>query len=227
MAKPATSWKWKFIWTTWVVSLAVALVSMTIFVQGILRDSRAGEPVLRMDLAAATDWIVVPFRAWRPGTYRLFISSVNHDPKFVGAPFAGEFEVAIIAPDGSVFFRRVYPAASTGHVLPDNYGDSQLGVFRIDGRPLQKWSLRARVLKPDSRFVTARTEVKLWRNRVDPGMGGLINYVMIIPAGIFLVLAFTTSLALAAKGSKWPLWVTVFSGMVFLVALPWSGDVGG
>jgi hypothetical protein len=101
-------------------------------------------------------------------------------------------------------------------VLPSNYGDSKLGTLEIDDWPFQKWVLKARVLKPDSRFTTAYTELKLWKNRYDPGMGGLVNYVMIIPAGVCLMLAFITSLALAAHGSKLPLFATLVCVAPFL-----------
>lgn len=211
-----TSWKRKLLWATWFVSFAVALGSMAIFAQGILRDSRAGEPVVHIDLSSAADWVAVPFRVWGAGTYSFFISSVNHDSRFVGVPLAGDFEVAIMDPDGKVFFQQVYPAGSTDHVLPSNYGDSKLNTFELDDWPFRRWILKARVLKPDPRFKTANTEVKLWKNRYDPGMGGLVNYVMIIPAGVFLVLALITSLALAAKGSKAPLLATLICGVILL-----------
>lgn len=212
-----TSWKRKLLWTTWCISFGVALISMAVFVQGLLRDSRAGEPVIHINLSSSADWVAVPFRVWGAGTYKLFISSVNHDPKFVGVPLAGDFEVAIMDPDEKVFFQQVYPAGSTDHVLPDNYGGSQLNTFELDDWPFHTWTLKVRVLKPDPHFKTAHTAVKLWKNRYDPGMGGLIIYAMIIPAGIFLVVAFITSLALAAKGSKAPLLATsICCGVVFL-----------
>jgi len=212
-----TSWKRKLLWGTWFVSFGVALVSLALVVQGMLRDTRAGEPVVHIDLASAADWVAVPFRVWGAGTYRLFISSVNHDPKFVGAPLAGDFEVAIMDPDRKAYFQQVYAAGSTDHVLPSNYGDSKLNVFEIDDWPFRQWILKVRVLKPDPNFKTAYTAVKLWKNRYDPGMGGLFNYVMIIPAGVFLVLAFITALALAAKGSKVPLFATLICGVIFLM----------
>ena len=209
------SWKLKALWGTWIASFTLALSCMVVFIQGVLRDNRAGEPVIQIDLSAVTDWVSVPFRVWGKDTYTLFISSVNHDPKFVGVPLAADFEVAIIAPDGKVFLRQVYSAGSVNHTLPSNYGDSRLGTLELNGRPFRQWTLKARVLKPDPRFKTAYTEVKFWKNRYDPGMGGLINYVMIIPAGILLVLAFFTSLSLAAKGPRAPVFITLTGGVIF------------
>jgi hypothetical protein len=211
-----TSWKPRLLWSAWLFSIVCTLVFMTIFAQGVLRDRRVGEPVLGIDLSSQSNWISAPFRVWGPGTYTLFISSVNHDPKFVGAALAGDFEVSIADPDGAPFFHRVYAAGSTGHVLPSNYGDSRMGSFKLDDWPFRSWTLSARVLKPDARFSTARTQVKFWKDRPDPGMGGLMNYVMVIPALAFLVLAFAMALALAAKGFRTPTVVTVACGIAFL-----------
>lgn len=91
-----------------------------------------------------------------------------------------------------------------------------MGALELNDRPFRQWTLKARVLKPDSRFKSVYTEVKFWKNRYDPGMGGLINYAMIIPAGIFLALAFFASLSLAAKGSRAPEFITLTGGVVFL-----------
>ena len=210
------SWQRKLLWAAWFGSFAVALASTALFTGGILRDSRAGEPVVQIDLSSAGDWIVVPFRVWGAGIYKLFVSSVNHDSTFVGLPLAADFEIAVIDPRGKILFQQVYPAGSTGHVLPRNYGDTTLSTLELDDWPLRQWILKARVLRADPRFKTARTEVKLWKNRYDPGMGGLVNYVMIIPAGVFLVFAFIAALPLAAAGFKVPLVATLTCGIGLL-----------
>lgn len=56
------SWKLKALWGTWVVSFALALVSMGVFVQGVFRDNRLDQPVIQIDLSTVTDWVSVPFR---------------------------------------------------------------------------------------------------------------------------------------------------------------------
>lgn len=209
-------WKRKLLWSAWSCSIVLTLIFMTIFVLGVLRDRRIGEPVLRIDLSSTSDWVSTPFRVWGSGTHTLFISSVNHDPKFIGAELAADFEVSIADSDGVRFFHQVYASGSTGHVLPSNYGDSKLGSFKLDDWPLRSWMLRARVLRPDPRFKTAQTQIKFWKDRYDPGMGGLMNYVMIIPALVFLVLSFLVSLALARKGSRTPIFLTVVCSVAFL-----------
>lgn len=211
------SWKLKLLRGAWLFSIVFTLIFVTIFVQGILRDHRIGEPVLHIDFSSTSGWVSTPFRVWGPGTYTLFVSSVNHDPKFVGAELAADFEISIADSDGARFFHQVYAPGSTGHVLPSNYGDRKLGSFKLDDWPFRSWTLRARVLKPDSRFKTAQTQIKFWKDRYDPGMGGLVNYVMIIPALGFLVLSFLASLALARKGFRTPIFVTVVCGVAFLV----------
>lgn len=210
------SWKPRFLWIAWPFTIVLMLIFTAIFVQGVLRDRRIGEPALGIDLSSTSDWVSAPFRVWGPGTYSLFISSVNHDPKFVGAVLAGDFEVSISDPDGVRFFHQVYAAGSTDHLLPSNYADSKLASLKLDDWPWRSWMLTVRVLKPDPRFNTAQTQIKFWKDRYDPGMGGLMNYVMIIPAFVFLVLSFLLSLALAAKGFRTPIFVTVACSVAFL-----------
>lgn len=190
---------------------------ITMFGQGILRDRRIGEPVLRIDLSSTSDWVSTRFRIWGRGTHSLFVSSVNHDPRFIGADLAAAFEISITNSSGMRFFHRLYAPGSTGHVLPSNYGDRKLGSFELDDLPLRNWTLAARVVEPDPRFKTARTEIKFWKERYDPGMGGLMNYVMAIPALLFLVLSFLASLALASRGFRTPVVVTAVGGASFLV----------
>lgn len=47
------------------------------------------------------------------------------------------------------------------------------------------------------------------RDRQDPGMGGLLTYVLIIPAIMFLLLAVVLSFVLARRGRTAPLVVSV------------------
>lgn len=200
-------WRLRALWAAWWICLVPGLAAGAVFVHGVLRDTRAGEPVLALDLAAASDWTAVPFRVWGGGPRALRLDSVNHAPAFVGAALTAQFEVAVVDPRGQARFRRVYDGAATGHVLPDNYGGVRLETLVLDDRPWRRWTLRARVLRPDLRFRTARTQLKLWKDRPDLGMGGLVSYAMLAPAGIFLGLALLAALALAGRGRRLPLWV--------------------
>lgn len=82
----------------------------------------------------------------------------------------------------------------------------------LDDWPWRSWELKARVLQPDARFRTARSEIRLWKDRYDPGMGGLVNYVMIIPAAVLLLLALGLAALLARRGRPRPLVVTLVLG---------------
>jgi hypothetical protein len=144
---------------------------------------------------------------------------VNHDPASVGRPFGGALEVRIIDPDDRITFERNYPAGSTEHRVPMNYGDKLLEEFVLESRPLRSWRLQVRVADGDPDFVTARTEISLRKQRYDPGMGGLVNYVMIVPAGIFLFVALLFALPLGKAGNPYPLIATVLASVAFLIFL--------
>lgn len=193
-------------------SLLAALGCAAVFVQGVVRDQRIGEPVLRIDFPSAGEWTSTRFRVWGAGPRTLSMSSVNQDPQFVGAELEAAFEVAVVHSDGRTFFQRAYPPGSTGHQLPSNYGDSRLEKLVLDDWPWRSWELKARVLQPDARFRTARSEIRLWKDRYDPGMGGLVNYVMIIPAAVLLLLALGLAALLARRGRPRPLVVTLVLG---------------
>jgi hypothetical protein len=197
------------VWLTWTVTFALACLCGTIFVQGLLRDRRAGDPQLPLNVAQSGEWHSARFRVWGAGRYKLFISSVNWDSTHQGAPLGAALEVALRAPNGRAVFQRTYPPNSTGLVLPINYGDSELAELDLDDSPLRRWTLQARVLSPDERFRTAQTTLKFWKQRYDPGMGGMMNYVMIFPAGFFLLLAGMSAATLARDRRFVPLGLTL------------------
>ena len=211
-----STWKHRLLWGAWGVSFFLAVLLGAISAQGILHSIRAGEPAVPIDLSTTSEWKSASFRVWGRGTYKLFISSVNHDTKFVNVPLAGDFEVAVVDSSGRPVFENIYSAGSTDHALPSNYGDSQLSLIAINDWPLRKWTLKARVLKGDPRFNTAHTEVKFWKERYDPGMGGMVYFVLIFPAIIFLLIAIAVSLCLAAKGPKWPLYASLMCAVAFV-----------
>jgi hypothetical protein len=208
--------KWLF-WFAWSATFGLSVLCGVIVVQGILRDRRIGEPVLALDVSQQSDWRVTRFRVWGEGTYRLFIATVNWDSTHVGAPLGATLEVAVLTPNGSAAFQQQYAPDTTGLVLPINYGDAQLADLSFSDWPFRRWTLQARVLTPDERFKMATTSVKLYKQRYDPGMGGMMNYVMIFPAGLFLVVASFTALSLAKRGSRVPLVVTLLWGTIFVV----------
>jgi hypothetical protein len=203
----------------WAVSMALAVVCAGVFAAGVARDNRAGEPTLEMSFSMPGDWSRVPFRVRRAGTYRLFVSTVNHDPQRVGAPFSGQLEVMISRPDGTPFYSGRFEGAAIRHTVPDNYGDAELARVDLDASLAGTWILAVRVAEPSPAFAGLRSQVKLWREREDPGMGGLINYVMIVPATLFAMLGLLLALPLARRGIYWPI---LASGAALVVGLIWS-----
>ena len=210
--------KW-LLWLAWSSTLGLSLLCSGIVLQGLLRDRRIGEPVLALNVSERSDWRATRFRLWGEGSYRLFIATVNWDPTYVGVALAATLEIAILRPDGSAAFQQKYAPAATGLVLPINYNDAQLAELPLNDWPLRRWTLQARVLTPDARFRTAMTSIKLYKQRYDPGMGGMMNYVMIFPAGVFLTVAFLIALSLAKRGPRAPLVITLVWGAMLVVLL--------
>lgn len=63
-----------------------------------------------------------------------------------------------------------------------------------------------------------RSEIKLRKARPELGMGGLMNYAIIVPAGILLILAMLVAVPLRAT-SRAPLILCVLSLLGFAVSL--------
>ncbi|MGH7694852.1 MAG: hypothetical protein ACRENH_07715 [Gemmatimonadaceae bacterium] len=208
-----------WIWIAWLTTFALALTCVSIVVKGVLRDRRVGEPVLSLDLARRSDWRSSRFRVWGSGTYTLFISSVNWDSTFAGAPLGAELEVAVLTPSGKPVFKRMYAARSTGLRLPINYGDSHLADVSLRDWPVRRYTLAARVLAPDEHFKTAQSVLKLYKQRSDPGMGGMMNYVMIFPAAVLMFLAVVAALSLARAGKRVPIVITAVAGVLLLALI--------
>lgn len=203
----------------WGVAVALALLSWLIFLAGLWRDERPADPVLTIDVARPAGWTSQRFRVWGGGDYKLFLSTVNWDSTRVGTPLLAPIEVQVVSPRGEHLFARSYGPGETGLTLPLNYGDAPLADLRLDGSVLRRYALRARVLAGDARFAPANAHLKLHRKQFDPGMGGMINYVMILPATVFTALAFVLALSLLTRGRRWPLAVSALALFPILVHL--------
>ena len=93
---------------------------------------------------------------------------------------------------------------------------SRLGEVTLRELPLNAWRLETRTVEGSAAFADARfsSRVILRPDRPDRGMGGLINYAMIVPAGLFLVLALGLAVMYGQRtGRQWPAWV---SGLALL-----------
>lgn len=221
----------------WAVCLLAGLASAWVFVAGLLRDTHFEEAAIAMDLGEAGAWRGVDFRVWGGGPYVVWLTTLRPDRTSAPAPsgarepeaagpgagrparFRGRIEVRILDPDGDARLERRYEGNRLEHATSGGMTWTRLEDLRLDGLPVRPWRLEARTLKGDPEFG-ARSELRsrllLRKDRPDVGMGGLINYVMIIPAALFLLLSLVLALGLARRGgSRAPAWI---SG-ILLVAL--------
>jgi hypothetical protein len=112
-----------------------------------------------------------------------------------------------------------YPPGSTGHSVPRNYGDVTLDTVEVDDWPFRRWALLVRVLDGDPGFENVRSEIKLRKVGPELGMGSLMNYAMIVPAGILLILATLIAVPLARANSRTPLILSLPSLLGFAALL--------
>lgn len=203
------------LWLGWLAAFGLAVACLALVVQGIARDQRWGEPAIQVDFSRASGWQSEPFRVWGEHDFRLLLSSVNHDPEFVGRHLFADFEIRITGNSGRALFSRLYRGEAFDYRVPDGYADLELETLRIKGRPWQPGELQVRVREPDPAFATTRSEIKLWRDRPAVGMGGLINYAVMLPGALLTLVALVLAALLAARGQRWPLALT----LVVLLAL--------
>lgn len=212
------------LWTLWILAVGLGLAAMAVFAQGLIRDRHVGDPELALSLNRATSWTGDSFRVWGEKPYRLHLSSVNHEPPF-GTPYRGSFEVRLVSPSGERVFERRYDGGAIGHLRPDNNHWSDLASFDLSGRPWRSWRLEARVVEPDQAFEGVHTNLILRRVRYDPGMGGMINYVMPIPGFFFLLLSLLPAAALSRRGALAPFRISA-GVLVVLVLVLGSNLIG-
>ncbi|HEX2256504.1 MAG TPA: hypothetical protein VHG92_07360 [Afifellaceae bacterium] len=126
-----TSRKKAILLSTWAVPFILGSLSAAVFIQGIVRDHRIGEPRIGLDLSAEAGWLETSFRVVGADEYRLFLSSVNHHRQLVGRRFDGRLQVQVIDPDGRLVLDRVYDATALDYAVPSNYGDRTLDVLVV------------------------------------------------------------------------------------------------
>lgn len=191
----------------WLATLAVGLFCITLFLKGLMRDNRAGQPDISVDLSSAASSASRDFRIWRAGEYDLMLSSVNHSPPF-DIRFSGKLDLTVSGPDGRVLVHRIVDSSSA-HPRPNNMSWTVLDSVRLERSLGQKSRLAARIIEPDSQFDGVRTTVHLRRRQYDPGMGGLANYIMLFPGILFIAIAFGVALAISQRGQGTKLlWIT-------------------
>ncbi len=171
---------------------------MGLFIQGLVRDQRTGQPDVSVDLSGAPSAASTSFRVWRAGQYDLALSSVNHTPPF-GAPFSGTLEVTLADADGREVAKLIVDSAS-GHTRPENMSWTPLDSIRLERSMAGQMTLSARLIESDPQFAGVRTRLHLRLRQYDPGMGGLVNYVALAPGILFTVIALATSISISQRG---------------------------
>lgn len=190
----------KWLRILWGACLLLGLASLGIVLQGFLRDSRAGDPAVSIDLARSSAWTDDSFRVWGASSYRLRLSTVYFGEGPIGAVFEGEVEMRVIAPGGGEVLRARVPFGEKTIVLAKNHQSVELGEVDLDDWPLRSGRIEVRVVRPDPRFSGAVAHVELVKRRPDPGMGGMLNYAFIVPAAFFILLALVLAIVIAARG---------------------------
>jgi hypothetical protein len=182
----------------------------------VIRDKRLGDPDVSLDLSRASSGSRL-FLPWRGGWHDLAVSSVNHTPPF-GPVFQGRVEITL--DDGSEDDVIEWSFdGSNAHARPSNMTWTLLDSVRVDRSFINRSTLSARVIESDSSFAGVRTNVHLRRRQYDPGMGGMVNYIMLAPGILFLVIALGIGANVSGRGwGRGPARVTI-ALTVFMAAI--------
>ena len=183
--------------TIWLVALLVGMFCTGLFLQGVIRDERIGDPDVSLDLSRHSRGSS-EFRPWRGEWYDLAVSSVNHAPPF-GVPFRGKVEIRLVDATGREVFARTLDSVGA-HTRASNMSWTQVDSIRIARSFFRRMTLSARVVEPDSSFASVATRVHLRTRQYDPGMGGMMNYVMLAPAILSLTVAAGVGANMSGRG---------------------------
>jgi hypothetical protein len=99
---------------------------------------------------------------------------------------------------------------------------TQLDSVQLERDLLDPMTLSARVIAADARFAGVMTRVHLRRRQYDPGMGGMVNYIMLAPGILSLVVALGIGANIAGRGwgpgpFRLTIAITVILGLIALV----------
>lgn len=198
----------------WLASALLGLACGSIFVAGLLRDTHFGQAELPLNLGASSGWQRTGFRVWGGGEHVLWLTTLRQDapPGSEHGGFEGVLVVRILAPDGKRRLERRYGGEGLGGPTSGEMTWVRLDSPRLNGLPFRTWTLEARVAEGDAALAAGpgvRSRLLLRKDRPDPGMGGLINYAMIVPAAGFLLLSLGLAIAITKRGgSRTPIWIS-------------------
>lgn len=218
------------LFAAWGLCLGLGLVSAAVLLAGILRDTHFGQAELALDLGHEGGWSGSDFRVWGGGGYVLWLTSLGPQPPFdpaapdpptMAVPYQGRFAVRILEPNGNLHREWTYAGDEPAHIAGSGTTWSQLGDVTLRDLPLRTWRLEARTAAADPTFASGdlTSRLLLRPDRAEVGMGGLLNYVLIVPAVLFLALSIVPALLLVRRtGRRWPAWVSALS-LVMLAGL--------
>lgn len=202
------------LYAAWALAALLGAACAGVFVAGLLRDTHFGEASVPLDLGAVSGERSAEFRVWRDGPYDLFLTTLHHGRVPWDSPaFSGALGVRVIRPDGGIERELALDGEELDHRLPaGGMTWTRIDELRLPGGPLGRWRLEGRVAAPDPRFAGSdllRSRLLLRPRRSDPGMGGLLNYAMIVPATLLLLLSLALALAVAHRtGRRGTVWVS-------------------
>lgn len=213
----------------WLICLLGGVSCGGVFVAGLLRDTHFGQVELGLDLGADGPWRGVDFRVWSGGPHVLWLTTWRDEPpeptRDSAASFAGRIDVRVLDPDRRPRLEQAYESRRLGHGTGGGMAWTRLGEIRLEGPPFRPWRLEARVAEGDLALEAdpeQRSHLLLRKDRPDVGMGGLINYVMVIPAVFLLLLSLGFALGLLRRGgSGGPAWISgvLLAALIGLFAL--------
>ena len=166
----------------WLLCLSVACFSAGMLVYGMMRDDNFGE--VRLALGPGSDWRESTFRVWRDGKHVLWLNG----PRVSRVTWGVSRGTATIAGEETRDFR-----AGPEWLM--------LGTFELPRTFSREWKLRARLSEPDD-----RAELVLRKSQYDPGMGGMMNYAIMLPGSIAGIVAL---LLAVVRRKAWMIWTTL------------------
>lgn len=199
--------KHRFLWVTWTSAFVLSLLAGYGVVEGLVRDGHIGQPVIRVCLQRQGSYALA-FRVWGKSDYVLWLSALTQEPAPAGLRPDAALEVVLRSPDGSVKLHQIFDRPALDF-RSGQYAAVRLAEATLDGWPWQQWKLEANVVRPDLRFGAIETDLKLWKRGAEVGMGGLLNYVLVIPAVLFALIGLGTAVRLSMHGHPAPLFCTV------------------
>jgi|GEM_PF-2621622 len=201
----------------WGLLQLVGLVCAGIFVSGVVRNAGTKDIVVPLDLSQAAGPRQVAFRLWHSGRYTLYLTTVNHDPTFVGEPFAGSMRVRLTDANHATVVDRTF-GEETIHRIPANMEWTTLQVLEIDRTSVRPWLLEASVLRPDSRFAGMFSRVLLKKYEADEGWSALVALAMSVPAAVLSFFALVLAVAVQVRGGPAVPTVVSLSCLLLLLA---------